>query len=33
MTGGRLFAVENLNELPDTAENIAMERRTVYMMG
>src|SRR5215471_11146245 len=27
MTGGRVFAVENLNELLDTAEKIAMELR------
>ena len=33
MTGGRLFAVENLNELPDTAEKIAMELRNEYMLG
>ena len=33
MTGGRLFAVENLNELPDTAEKIAMELRNQYILG
>jgi len=33
MTGGRLFAVENLNELPDTAEKIAMELRNQYIVG
>jgi Ca-activated chloride channel family protein len=33
MTGGRLFAVENLNELPDIAEKIAMELRNQYILG
>jgi len=33
MTGGQLFAVENLNELPDTAEKIAMELRSQYILG
>ena len=33
MTGGRLFAVENLNELPDTAEKIGMELRNEYNAG
>ena len=33
MTGGRLFAVENPNELPDTAAKIGMELRNQYILG
>jgi Ca-activated chloride channel family protein len=33
MTGGRLFAVDNLNELPDTAAKIGMELRNLYTLG
>ena len=33
MTGGRLFAVDNLNELPDTAAKIGMELRNQYILG
>ena len=33
MTGGRLFSVENLNELPDIAGKIGMELRNQYVLG
>jgi Ca-activated chloride channel homolog len=33
MTGGRLFALENLNELPDVATKIALELRNQYVLG
>ena len=33
MTGGRLFVVENPNELPDTAAKIGMELRNQYILG
>jgi Ca-activated chloride channel family protein len=33
MTGGRVFAVENLNELPDVATKIGMELRNQYVLG
>ena len=33
MTGGRVFAVENLNELPDIAAKIGMELRNQYVLG
>jgi Ca-activated chloride channel homolog len=33
MTGGRLFTVENPNELPDTAAKIGMELRNQYTLG
>jgi Ca-activated chloride channel family protein len=33
MTGGRLFVVDNLNELPDTAAKIGMELRNQYTLG
>ena len=33
MTGGRLFEVENLNDLPDTAAKIGMELRNQYVLG
>ena len=33
MTGGRLFAVENLNELADTAAKIGIELRNQYILG
>ena len=33
MTGGRVFAVENLNELPDIATKIGMELRNQYVLG
>lgn len=33
MTGGRLFSVENPNELPDTAAKIGMELRNQYILG
>jgi VWFA-related protein len=32
-TGGRQFAVENLNELPDVAAKIGIELRNRYMLG
>jgi Ca-activated chloride channel homolog len=32
-TGGRHFAVENLNELPDVAAKIGIELRNQYMLG
>lgn len=33
MTGGRVFSVENLNELPDIASKIGMELRNQYVLG
>jgi Ca-activated chloride channel homolog len=33
MTGGRVFAVENANELPDIAEKIGLELRNQYVLG
>jgi len=33
MTGGRDFAVENLNDLPDIASKIGMELRNQYVLG
>ncbi len=33
MTGGRVFPVENLNELPDIAAKIGMELRNQYVLG
>jgi Ca-activated chloride channel homolog len=33
MTGGRVFAVENLNDLPDIASKIGMELRNQYVLG
>ena len=33
MTGGRVFAVENLNDLPDIAAKIGMELRNQYVLG
>jgi Ca-activated chloride channel homolog len=33
MTGGRVFAVQNLNELPDIATKISMELRNQYVLG
>jgi len=33
MTGGRVFAVENLNELPDIASKIGIELRNQYVLG
>jgi len=33
MTGGRVFAVENLNELPDVATKISLELRNQYVLG
>jgi Ca-activated chloride channel family protein len=33
MTGGRVFAVENLNELPDIATKISLELRNQYVLG
>ena len=33
MTGGRVFPVENLNDLPDTAAKISMELRNQYVLG
>lgn len=32
-TGGRVFPVENLNDLPDTAAKIGMELRNQYVVG
>ena len=32
-TGGRHFAVENLNELPDVAAKIGIELRNQYVLG
>ncbi len=33
MTGGRVFPVENLNDLPDIASKIGMELRNQYVVG
>ena len=33
MTGGRVFPVENLNDLPDIATKIGMELRNQYVLG
>jgi Ca-activated chloride channel homolog len=33
MTGGRTFAVSNLNDLPDIASKISMELRNQYVLG
>lgn len=33
MTGGRAFAIENLNDLPDIAAKIGMELRNQYIVG
>jgi Ca-activated chloride channel family protein len=33
MSGGRTFAVENLNDLPDIATKISMELRNQYVLG
>ena len=33
MTGGRVFSVENLSELPDIATKIGMELRNQYVLG
>ena len=33
LTGGRLFAVENIGELPDIAAKIGMELRNQYILG
>lgn len=33
MTGGRVFAAENLNELPDIAAKIGLELRNEYVLG
>ena len=33
MTGGRVFAVENFNELPDIATKISLELRNQYVLG
>jgi len=33
MTGGRAFAVQNLNQLPDVASKISMELRNQYVLG
>ena len=33
MTGGRVFAAENLNELPDIATKIGLELRNQYVVG
>jgi Ca-activated chloride channel family protein len=33
LTGGRVFAVENLNDLPDVAAKIGMELRNQYVLG
>lgn len=33
MTGGRMFSVENPDELPDIAEKISIELRNQYMIG
>jgi VWFA-related protein len=32
-TGGRAFAVDNLNELPDIAAKIGIELRNQYLVG
>jgi Ca-activated chloride channel homolog len=33
MSGGRMFSVQNLNELPDIVTKISMELRNQYMLG
>ncbi len=33
LTGGRVFAVEHLNDLPDVASKIGMELRNQYVLG
>jgi Ca-activated chloride channel family protein len=33
LTGGRMFSVENLNDLPDIASKISMELRNQYVLG
>ena len=33
LTGGRVFPVENLNDLPDVAAKIGMELRNQYVIG
>jgi Ca-activated chloride channel family protein len=33
MTGGRVFPVGNINELPDIAAKIGMELRNQYILG
>ena len=33
MTGGRMFVVQNLSELPDIATKISMELRNQYVIG
>jgi len=33
ISGGRLFSVENTNELPDIAEKISIELRNQYVLG
>jgi Ca-activated chloride channel family protein len=33
LTGGRAFAVENLNDLPDIATKIGAELRNQYVLG
>jgi Ca-activated chloride channel family protein len=33
MTGGRVFTVKNVNELPDIATKISMELRDQYVLG
>lgn len=33
LTGGRVFSVENLNDLPDVAAKIGMELRNQYVLG
>lgn len=33
MTGGRVFAVDNMNELPDIATKIGLELRNQYVLG
>jgi hypothetical protein len=33
LTGGRVFAVEHLNDLPDIASKIGMELRNQYVLG
>jgi len=33
MTGGRLFTIENPNEIPDTAAKIGLELRSQYILG
>lgn len=33
MTGGRVFAINNMNELPDVATKISLELRNQYLLG